>query len=335
MKLSWRGLKSRARRAWERRTPPATGPIKVETRHLTRSVATQVEAWFEGRIVERELSGERSVIIAHPDDPQRRLKIKGAGLSGGPVRLGDRQRSGPPAPRFDFEGRMMHDLASGHDNAPRGGTSFQQAAVEFETSRVLAGLGYRVVPCLGYGRLTGVGGESWFSVFDWDPAWESVALPHFPIARFAETALRFGGDLLELAARHGFVGYFWYVAPPEGDLLIKDLHPFQHLHPVSHSRISWTMHVFYALHIQGLPAILRPSIRDAPGRPADLQVLTFRAALPDVTVEEHQALRWALVAPYMRGAPRRFDPRALRELLLSHRLTRAIMERCPEDYAEP
>jgi hypothetical protein len=335
MTLSWRRLESRARHAWERLTPPAAGPVAVETRHLTPSVAAQVEAWFEGRIAQRQLSGERSVIIAHPDDPQRRLKIKGAGLLGGPVRLGDRQRSGLLAPRFDFEGRMMHDVASSHDNAPRGGASFQQAAVEFEMSRVLAGLGYRVVPCLGFGRLTGAGGESWFIVFDWDPAWESIDLPHFPIARFAETALRFGGDLLELAGRHGLVSNFWYVAASEGEPLIKDLHPFQQLRPVSHSRISWTMHVFYAMHLAALPAILRPSIRDALGQPADLQVQTFRAALPDVTVAEHEALRWALVAPYMRRPPRRFDPRALRELLLAHRLTRAIMERCPEGYAEP
>jgi hypothetical protein len=56
------------------------------------------------------------------------------------------------APVFDYDGRMMEDLASGHNNAYAGGASFQQAAVEYRMTQRLASLGYRVVPCLGFGK---------------------------------------------------------------------------------------------------------------------------------------------------------------------------------------
>jgi hypothetical protein len=52
---------------------------------------------------------------------------------------------------------MMEDLASGHDNAYAGGASFQQAAVEYHMTQRLASLGYRVVPCLGFGKVEKAG----------------------------------------------------------------------------------------------------------------------------------------------------------------------------------
>jgi hypothetical protein len=310
-------------------------PLTVESRHLSESVAAAVEDWFAGRTAELELSGLRSVVVAHPDDPERRLKIKGAGYKGRRIGFGVPHRSGLTAPRFDFEGRMMLDVAAGHDTAHRGGATFQQAAVEYEVTQRLAAAGYPVVPCLGYGRVSGPRGQSWFSVFEWDSSWRSVHVPDFTMARYAETARRYGSDLLDIATRHDLVGYFWYAGSPDGELRIKDLHPFQRLDPVSHSAVSWTMHVFYALHIFALPALLMPPLRDAPDKPADLQVHTFKAVLPDVTVGEHEALRMELVAPYMRREPEGFEARRLVEILQSHRLTRAIMERCPPRYARP
>ena len=61
--------------------------------------------------------------------------------------------SGPKAKLFDFDGRMMEDVASGHDNAYVGGATFQQAVIEYRVTQLLASLGYPVVPCLGFGRV--------------------------------------------------------------------------------------------------------------------------------------------------------------------------------------
>ena len=52
---------------------------------------------------------------------------------------------------------MMEDVASGHDNAYVGGASFQQAATEYRMTQRLASLGYRVVPCLGFGKVEKAG----------------------------------------------------------------------------------------------------------------------------------------------------------------------------------
>src|SRR5262245_56908988 len=84
-----------------------------------------VRDWYSGRIAALKLDGERSVHLPHPDGGGRVLKLKGAGLSGGPVQFGVYHRTGPKAPVFDFEGRMMEDIAAGHDGAFRGGASFQ------------------------------------------------------------------------------------------------------------------------------------------------------------------------------------------------------------------
>ena len=315
-------------------TPPAaTGPVEVESRHLSPAVAATVEAWFRGEITAFELSGIRSVVVAHPEKPELRIKIKGAGYKGAPLGFNQRHRSGLVAPRFDFDGRLMPDVASGHDNTWYGGASFQQTAVEHAVTQRLAALGYDVVPCLGHGQVTRQGRASWFSVFELDPAWRSYSLPDFSIDQHAAQTMAYGAQVVELAVRHRLVGYFWYVADPKGGpILIKDVHPFIGADPITMSRVSWVMQVLFALHIVALTTILVPKLRDDPDRPADAQALVFRSFCPAATPEDHEALRWQVVGPYMRGVPKGFDSRTLHGLLKANPITAALMERCPPEY---
>src|SRR5712671_4560392 len=127
---------------------------QIEIRHATGPVAERVRRWFETTRRVGKPDGSRSIRLPHPEKRGFDIKIKGAGLLGGQIRFGRFLRAGPLAPLFDFDGRLMADVASGHDNAYLGGASFQQAATEFAVSRTLAGLGHAVVPCLGYGRVS-------------------------------------------------------------------------------------------------------------------------------------------------------------------------------------
>lgn len=307
--------------------------VTIRTHCMSTLIARQAEAWFKGELDHFEPDGDRSVIIAHPENAALRLKIKGAGLKGNRLQFDRWHRSGPKAPLFDFEGRMMEDVASGHDNALVGGASFQQVVVEHEVAARLTKAGRQVVPCLGYGSVTCNGRASWFSVFEWRPEWHSHTMPHCTVGEFADANIAYGRDVIELASEHGLVGYFWYVSAPQGTLVIKDVHPFYAADPLNMSRISWTMHVFFALHTVSLTAIHSPRVTKWPDRPHDLQAYPFRYLVPDATRQEHEDLRRVLVAPYMRGIPADFDPLALGAVLREHRLTRSIMDRCPTDYA--
>lgn len=44
-------------------------------------------------------------------------------------------------------------------------------------------------------------------------------------------------------------------------------------------------------------------------------------------------MRRRIVGPYMRGAPRDFSPRRLRGELEANRITAALLQRCPPEYA--
>jgi hypothetical protein len=312
---------------------PASGPIHVRCRHLSPAVAGQVEAWFKGDISERELSGNRSVIIAHPEDPSLRLKIKGAGYKGEQLLFHRQHRSGLIQPRFDFDGRMTPDVASGHDNAYLGGASFQHVVVEYDMSARLSQLGYAVIPCLGYGTVTRQGRTSWFSVFEWADDCVPVRAEDLPMDYYAQAYLRVGREVVELATKHNLIGYFWYATRSDGSWYLKDLHPFYTADPVNMSKLSWTMQVFFALHITSLAA-LHGAASKQPDRPPDLQAYPFRAVAPGASREEHEALRYALVAPYMRQVPTDFDRNVLFALLQEHRLTRELMALCPPEYVD-
>lgn len=309
----------------------AAGKLTVTCHHLSPEVAERVRAWFRGDITDFKVDGERSVRFAHPGLDDHDLKIKGAGYLGREIRFGQFHRSRLKAPVFDFDGRMMEDVASGHDNAFLGGASFQQAVTEYAIGARLSALGYDAVPVLGYGSVSRDGMTSWFSVFEWEREMNSIAPPRATIDAFAEANLFYGHQALELARRHGLIGYFWYAATPGGSRRLKDLHPFRQADPVNMSRISWVMQVFFCLHTVALSTIhlVRRAGCEAPG---DIQALLFRAILPTVTAADHEALRKELVAPYMIGPPADFDPGRLQAVLERHALTAALLELCPDEF---
>lgn len=130
----------------------------IEIRHLPEACAERVRGWFDGRVAASRIDGTRSVHVPHPEGGGRMLKIKGAGFAGAAIRFGAYHNTGPKAAQFDFDGRMMDDVASGWDGAFKGGASFQQAATEYAMGQRLMALGYEVIPCLGYGRAIRTGG---------------------------------------------------------------------------------------------------------------------------------------------------------------------------------
>lgn len=306
---------------------------RIEFRYLSEGVGRRVRDWFAGGIAANALDGKRSVRISHPEKEGFDLKIKGAGFNGGPIRFGAHRRSGPKAPAFDYEGRMMENVAAGHDNAYQGAASFQQAANEHRVSGLLNDLGYPTVPCLGYGKVERDGFTAWFSVFEWDRAWsERVSVPHISIEESIEAHRKIGHLILELAVEHDLIGYCWYVAKADGTYLIKDLHPFIRADPVNMSQISWAMQVFFSLHIPSLAGVLVPDWDNIEEMPEDMQVYPLKAVYPDATKADHDALRFALVPRYMYGPPSDFSPAELLALLKSNPISQALLDICPDRF---
>ena len=322
------------RKLFGQRPEPHFTVDSVETYHLDPDVAELVRTRMLTGEPKGRLDGDRSARLPHPSKAGYDIKIKGAGLNLGQVRFGRRHRSGLKAPVFDFEGRMMEDVASGHDAAWLGGSSFQQATTEYRMAALLQSKGYKLLPCLGYGRITSNGMVSWFSVHETDSNWISCAVPHFPLDEFGDAMEAQGRLQIELAMLHDLIGYAWWVGTPGGPLILKDLHAFRQADPINMSQISWTMQLFFCLHIQALSGFLyyaRQNARDEIR--AELQVAAFRAAYPEVTVADHQALRRELVVPYMLGPPQGFDVDALQRVLTGNPITAALMEMCPPQYS--
>jgi hypothetical protein len=132
--------------------------------------------------------------------------------------------------------------------------------------------------------------------------------------------------------KHDLIGYAWYVGKPGGARYIKDLHPFRMADSVGMSQLSWVMQLFYALHIVSLAAIHFSKKLTVGKAPDDIQALCFRAILPSASKADHAALRRALVARYMLGAPKSFDQRALVAVLHGNPITRAMLDLCPPKY---
>lgn len=314
--------------------PVVAGPLQVECRHLDPVAEDAVRQWFSKNISTFVTDGERSVRFAHPDDPRRLLKIKGAGFRGINIRFEKHMRSGLKAPIFDFEGRMVEDRSAGHDNAYLGGASFQQCATEYAVTQKLGALGYDVVPCLGFGRVRQGEFSSWFSVMELSADWESYALPHVSVDEYVESKLLYGRQVREMALRHGLVGYFWYMRGDRALPLLKDLHPFRSVDPINMSRTSWVMHVFHALHICSLSTIHSLAKWDADQFPADIQAYVFRAFHPTATKAEHDECRMDLAARFMRGTPETFDPAELDRVLRRYAITMSILDAAPDGFVE-
>lgn len=308
--------------------------LRLETWHLPQAIRDQVADWFAGRITTGKVDGSRSVILPGAAAGARGIKIKGAGYSGGSVRLGIAHRTGPRAPVFDFEGRMMEDVSSGHDNAPSGGASFQQAVTEYRMTGILTRLGYACVPCLGYGRITQGGLTSWFSVFDWQDDWTpDLVFPHVSAERWAALNQAMGALLLELASLHDLIGYAWYMGLPDGRLLIKDLHPFRQADTINMSQISWVMQVYFGLHIRANLLKTNALKHAARGLPPDIHLTPARSFCPEAVQADHDAMRLQVVAPYMISPPVDFSPQRLLDALHGNAITRALLALCPARFS--
>lgn len=305
----------------------------IEFRHADSQICEVVMEWFEGRALKHVLDGDRSIKIANPHKPGFEIKIKGAGFSGTGIRFDTRHKSGLKAPVFDYDGRMMEDVAAGHDNACLGGASFQQSVNEYKITRRLEELGIPVVPCPGYGKITSMGKTSWFSIFEMETDWRNIVIPKVEMDEFVDANIEVSSKILDLAISHQLIGYCWCVGAPGGQRYLKDLHPFRLADPVNMSQVSWVMQVLFDLHILCLSALFFPNLHELKNVPENLQALPFRCVLADAGKQEHEALRWSIIAKYMLKPPENFDAETLIALLYANPISAALMDLCPAEYA--
>jgi hypothetical protein len=302
--------------------------------HTSPGVEAIVAEWFRNYALPRKLDGDRSVRVAHPDYDGLELKIKGAGYRGTPIRFGTFHKSQLKAPVFDFDGRMMEDVASGHDNAFAGGASFQQAITEYKMSRFLRRIRTPHVLCIGYGKLETDNGTSWFSLHDWDPRLLRVTPPNVTPNEFASSVFRAGRELLDLAIRHHMAGNCAYAKIDESYFFL-DLHFFRQLEPFNISQISWVMQVIFNLHLIALDIMRFLTANGSSEFPADAQVYPFRSILTNAVRDDHEHLRRTIIAPYMLSPPADFSRRSLLAALDRNRISRALLELCPHEFERP
>jgi hypothetical protein len=300
--------------------------------HASPEVQAAVREWFETRALPCQLDGDRSIRIAHPDYEGMELKIKGAGFRGGPIGFGQLHQSKLKAPVFDFDGRMMEDVASGHDNALLGGASFQQTAAEYRMSVFLQRIRIPHVLCTAYGKLDTGSETSWFSLHDWDPRLIRVSPRWVTPEEFASAMSRKGKLLLDLALNYNMIGNCAY-AKLGDEYYLLDLHFFRHIDAFNSSQISWVMQVIFNLHIVSL-AVMHFS-RGHAKFPSGIRAYPFRCVLPSATDEDHEDLRSTIVAPYMLNPPKDFSTRALCAALARNRIGAALLEICPREFTRP
>jgi hypothetical protein len=302
--------------------------------HTSANVEEVVREWFEHRALPRQLDGGRSILVAHPDFPGRELKLKGAGLLGGEIGFGKVFRSNLKMPVFDFDGRMMEDVASGPDNALPGGMSFQQAAAEHRMSAFLQSVDIAHVPCFGYGKIACEAGVSWFSLVDWDPKLYRVREPFVSELEYAEAGAVTGELHLKLALDYNLIGHTEFASDGKSYYLM-DLHSFRQMDALNMSELSWVMQVAFNLHLIALERALYITDRIASKFPADTQAFPFRCVVPDVTKQDHEHFRATIVRPYMLHPPAEFSMKNLIGALDGNRLTRALRDICPREFARP
>lgn len=300
--------------------------LEVEVRHASSTVEQRVRKWFTNRPKLVVLDGSRSIRLPHPDKYGKVLKIKGAGFMGDMVRFGVYHRAGPPAPTFDFDGRRIEDVASGHNNAYLGAASFQQAAVEFATSQKLVSLGYSVVPCIGYGRVQQDNHVSWFSLFEYEKDWVSVD-------ENLEANIENVRVLVELAVKHNLIGYFWFVQAQKGQWLLKDLHPLREVSPLNMSQLSWTLQLITALYVRCQACRYFAAASGLSLAPDELASIPLKGIIPDASTQDYRDLKLNVVQPYIKTQTEDFSTDRLFDALYSCKISRAILEKCPDTYA--
>lgn len=300
--------------------------MKIEIYHASDAVRRRVHAWFSTPTKIAVRDGSRSIILPHPERRDSVLKIKGAGLNGEHIRFGVKHRMGPAASTFDFDGRRVEDIASGHNAADLGAASFQQAAVEYAISQRLHDLGYALVPCIGYGRLSHGEHVTWFSLFELDKSWKPVK--EYEAANIENTRL-----LLELAIKYSLIGHFWFLQAPGGELRLKDLHPFRYADPINMSQLSWTLQVIDALYTrcQASRHFAPPHLSER--GPTELGAIPLRGLLDDARGTDYLALKERIVMPFVRSQPSDFSPAKLFDSLSGTRVGRALLDLCPEHFA--
>lgn len=317
----------------ERRHGADRGPLTVDVRDASDEVTAVVEQWFLSGWDDVTVEGGRAALLT-TDAVAGRLKIKGSGSNRGGrsrgVEFGVHHDTGPVAPMFDFDGRMAIDVASGHDEAFIGGATFQQAATEFRMAALLESLDVPVVPCVGWGSVSDGVDRSWFSLHDTPADVRPARFPHIDRDRHEQLGVDTGKLLLRLATEHHVVGHCWAVASGE-QLLVKDLHPFRHVDPLSASQLSWAMSVLYGMHLATRGFHADP--KHPPVGTIDLSV--FRSVLPDVTRHDHDQFRFSLVQHYMKSPPKNMTVDSLFAVFHASRLAMAVLEHAPEAFARP
>jgi hypothetical protein len=309
-----------------------TAHDRIETWHLDDDTALLVRGWFAGQVPFVARDGTRSVHLAAPHRPEGHIKIKGAGLDGGAIDFTRNLQTGPRAPLFDFNGRFMEDVASGHDAAWLGGATAQQAVAEYRVTAAIAATGRPVAPCLGYGRIVRGGQDSWFSVLDWSPGWaDPRPAPGTDIADWESLMRAYGPAVTDLAVETGLIGYHWYVRDGAG-WRWRDLHPYRMADPLVMSAASWVMQVYFGIHIRcnqiSFAAIPKWNLN----LPPEAAVWPLADLCPGVTLSDLEALRRNIVAPYMVGPPKDFDPMLLWRQLTDNPITAALLARCPAAF---
>ena len=300
--------------------------MKIEVYHASDAVRRRVHAWFSNPTKIAVRDGSRSIILPHPERRDLALKIKGAGLNGEHIRFGVRHRMGPAASTFDFDGRRVEDIALGHNAADLGAASFQQAVVEYAMSKRLHDLGYAVVPCIGYGRIAQGDHVTWFSLFELDRGWRVAE--EYEAANLHNTRL-----LLELAIKHSLIGYFWFLQAPDGELRLKDLHPFRYADPINMSQLSWTLQVIDALYTrcQACRHFAPPHLSERGA--TEVGAIPLRGLLQDARGVDYVELKEMVVKPFIKNQPNDFSPAKLFDSVSGTRAGRALLDLCPERFA--
>ena len=276
---------------------------------------------------------ERSVYIPIRGDGHPQIKIKGAGLNGRAIQFGNYLTAGPVSPLFDYDGRMMEDVALGHDGAFVGGASMQQAVTELRVTELVQELGYAVVPCIGYGSVFDGQHRSWFSVFGWNDRWVDARRPPIgTVESFRELSLRASEIALELAIEHRLVGFFWMIRDEEGKPLLKDLHPIRRIDPVNMSQLSWVMQVYHALHIGAINTRILVNTWFGKDAPPEAPLWLLWPFCPEATLEDWDRLRFSVVAKYMTKPHPNFSTEALLNFLEGNPISAHLMALCPPEY---
>lgn len=317
----------------ERRHGAARGCLTVEVNDASDEVAAIVEQWFISGWDEATVEGGRAALLT-TDAVAGLLKIKGSGSNRGGrsrgVEFGVHHDTGPVAPMFDFDGRMAIDVASGHDEAFIGGATFQQAATEFRMAKLLESMDVPVVPCVGWGSVTDGVDRSWFSLHDTPEDATPARYPHIDRDRHEQLGVDTGRLLLRLATEHHVAGHCWAISSGH-QLLVKDLHPFRHVDPLSASQLTWAMSVLYGMHLatRGFHADpLHPPV-------GEIDLSVFRCVLPDVTREDHDQFRFSIVQHHMKRPPKNMTVDSLLAVFKASRLATAMLDHAPEAFARP